>query len=259
MKWFVSEGSIVRRIWGKPDTILFVFAGAAAEFALNRSVDWLFFTGKLPADPLGRLFSTVAYARDIVFSSEDKANEVIRRIAHIHHGVEHARGGKIPPSAYRDVLYMLIDYSIRSWELLESRLSQYEKEEVFSVFLRVGQGMEIPDLPLTYTSWLDDRKTHMENGLVFSHFTGALFDQYKRHLGWTRYQILLAGQGVIVPDHVRNLLSLRRSVYFRVLLKVYGFFSLLGMGWFLKSLVLPKKYVSQVKALEAHRNPPSAV
>jgi hypothetical protein len=56
MKWFVSEGSIVREIWGKADTILFIFAGASAEFALNKSVDWLYFTGKLPADPLGRLF-----------------------------------------------------------------------------------------------------------------------------------------------------------------------------------------------------------
>ena len=42
---------------GKGDTILFIFAGAgAAEFALNKAVDWLYFTGKLPTDPLGRLF-----------------------------------------------------------------------------------------------------------------------------------------------------------------------------------------------------------
>ena len=56
MDWFVKEGSIVRVIWGKPDTILFIFAGASAEFALNKAVDWLFFTGKLPSDPIGRLF-----------------------------------------------------------------------------------------------------------------------------------------------------------------------------------------------------------
>ena len=61
--YFVPESSIVRTIWGKSDTILFIFAGSAAEFALNKAVDWLYYTGKLPADPLGRLFSTVAYAR----------------------------------------------------------------------------------------------------------------------------------------------------------------------------------------------------
>ncbi len=65
MRPFVDPGSIVRRIWGDADTILFAFAGSAAEFALNRAVDWLFHTGKLPADPLGRLFSTARFAKDI--------------------------------------------------------------------------------------------------------------------------------------------------------------------------------------------------
>ena len=49
---FVEDTSIVRDIWGKSDTILMVFAGASAEFALNKAVDWLYFTGKLPKDPL---------------------------------------------------------------------------------------------------------------------------------------------------------------------------------------------------------------
>jgi len=71
---YVKADSIVRRIWGKSDTILLIFAGAAAEFALNKAVDWLYFTGRLPSDPLGRLFSTVAYAREIIFSSTDNAN-----------------------------------------------------------------------------------------------------------------------------------------------------------------------------------------
>jgi hypothetical protein len=38
--------------------VLLVFAGSAAEFALNRAVDWLFFTGKVPSDPIGRLFGS---------------------------------------------------------------------------------------------------------------------------------------------------------------------------------------------------------
>ncbi|MBW3546505.1 MAG: DUF2236 domain-containing protein, partial [Bacteroidetes bacterium] len=68
MEYFVDKHSVVREIWGKGDTILFIFAGASAEFALNKAVDWLYFTGKLPADPLKRLFSTVSYAKAIVFS-----------------------------------------------------------------------------------------------------------------------------------------------------------------------------------------------
>ena len=34
MDYYVKEDSIVREIWGKADTILLIFAGSAAEFAL---------------------------------------------------------------------------------------------------------------------------------------------------------------------------------------------------------------------------------
>ena len=96
MKDFVPRSSVVRLIWGKSDTVLFIFAGAAAEFSLNKAVDWLYFTGRLPADPIGRLFSTVAYARQIIFSDEEKALAAIDRIRMIHTEVEHSRGSKIP-------------------------------------------------------------------------------------------------------------------------------------------------------------------
>src|ERR1700736_4799385 len=105
--WFVNEDSIVRQIWGKADTVLFIFAGAAAEFALNKAVDWLYFTGRLPADPLGRLFSTVTYAREIIFLDEEAALMALDKITAIHKGVEKSRGAQIPDWAYRDVLYML--------------------------------------------------------------------------------------------------------------------------------------------------------
>jgi len=84
MELFVTKDSVVRKIWGKGDTILFIFAGASAEFALNKAVDWLYFTGKLPADPLGRLFSTVSYARLIVFANKEDANKAIDRMSAIH-------------------------------------------------------------------------------------------------------------------------------------------------------------------------------
>src|SRR6059058_4168067 len=138
MEYFVAKKSIVRQIWGKSDTILFIFAGAAAEFALNKAVDWLYFTGRLPADPLGRLFSTVRYARAIVFSEKETAYKAIDKITAIHAGVEKARDAKIPDWAYRDVLFLLIHYSIASFELLERKLSEEEKEEVYQVFYRLG-------------------------------------------------------------------------------------------------------------------------
>src|SRR6476469_234801 len=141
MEYFVEHNSIVRKIWGNGDTILFIFAGASAEFALNKAVDWLYFTGRLPADPLKRLFSTVEYARKIVFAERASAERAIDSIAAIHGAVEAKRGMAIPDWAYRDVLFLLIDYSIRAFETLERPLTLPEREEVFDVFTRVGVRM----------------------------------------------------------------------------------------------------------------------
>src|SRR6187549_2634954 len=154
MQLFVEKNSVVRKIWGKSDTVLFIFAGASAEFALNKAVDWLYFTGKLPADPLGRLFSTVTYARKIVFSENEAALQAIDRITAIHSTVEKNRGSVIPDWAYRDVLFMLIHYSIASFELLERKLAHREKEDLYDVFYRMGQRMNLKDLPENYQDWL---------------------------------------------------------------------------------------------------------
>ena len=126
MEYFVDEKSVVRKIWGKGDTVLFIFAGSAAEFALNKAVDWLYFTGNLPADPLKRLFSTISYARQIVFSEKKAALTAIDKITAIHCAVESSRGATIPAWAYRDVLFMLIHYSIASLELMERKLTMDE-------------------------------------------------------------------------------------------------------------------------------------
>src|SRR5215210_7802000 len=136
---FVRPNSVVRRIWGESDTILLVFAGSAAEFALNRAADWLFFTGKLPGDPVGRVFSTARFATDIVFADEETARAALARIRAIHEAVERKRGGRIPDWAHRDVLYMLIDYSARAFEVLHRPLTHGEHEDLYDVFRRVGE------------------------------------------------------------------------------------------------------------------------
>ena len=126
MDFFVKPDSIVRKIWGKSDTVLFIFAGAAAEFALNKAVDWLYFTGKLPADPIGRLFSTVTYARMIVFSKTDDALKAIDKISSIHAAVEKNRGASIPDWAYRDVLFMLIHDLFATNSIFKTKLCHPE-------------------------------------------------------------------------------------------------------------------------------------
>ncbi len=252
VKFFVREDSIVRKIWGKADTVLFIFAGASAEFALNKSVDWLYFTGKIPADPIGRLFSTVSYARNIIFSDIHQALHTIDRMNSIHGAVEKSRGGKIPPHAFRDVLFMLIHYSIASFELLEHPLSTEEKEEVVNVFTRVGRRMEIEDLPSDYESWQKMYADHLSNNLERSKYTDDLYVQYKKHLGVFRYYILLNVQWMIASAKVKSLLRLKRMAFFSSVISFYKLCKTIKIDGFLKNMLLPDAYRSEIRNLDIY-------
>ncbi|GAB3906814.1 oxygenase MpaB family protein [Mucilaginibacter boryungensis] len=249
MATFVKQDSIVRSIWGKADTVLFIFAGSAAEFAVNKAVDWLYFTGKLPADPLGRLFSTVAYARQIIFSDYEDAIRAIDKITAIHQGVEQARGAQIPDWAYRDVLFMLIDYSIRSFELLERQLTIQEKAEVFDVFYRVGAQMNLTGLPASYLQWELMRAEHLHHDLVSSEFTIDLYRQYKKHLGSLRYFLLKQVQILVCPPLVKKLLKLGNIPIMWPALIGYKFLRWLKLENGLKNALLPEQYKAQIIAL----------
>jgi ER-bound oxygenase mpaB/B'/Rubber oxygenase, catalytic domain len=249
-EYFVDQYSIVRQIWGRSDTVLFIFAGAAAEFALNKSVDWLFFTGRLPADPIGRLFSTVSYARAIMFSDKQTALRTIDAMTHIHAEVETKRGTTIPDWAYRDVLFMLIDYSIRSFEVLERKLIHSEKNEVFLVFHRLGIRMKLTGLPTSYEEWQAMRQTHLVQNLQRSIYTQHLFKQYRKHLGAIRYYILVEVQTRIVPVHVRQLLGFRKLSFLGLLLAVYKLCRLIKLDDALKALILPARYSRGIREMD---------
>lgn len=248
MVYFVEKHSVVRQIWGKDDTILLIFAGAAAEFALNKAVDWLYFTGRLPADPLGRLFSTVSYARKIVFAGEAEALKTIDAITAVHTGVEKKRGMKIPQWAYRDVLYMLIDYSIRSFETLERTLSTTEKEEVFHTFHRVGNRMGLEALPATFEEWKHKRTESLKTNLQYSAYTADLFGSYKKHLGRLRYTMLLEAQALVVHKKVRELLEMRKQRFLKPLLGIYKVGKMLYLDRLFKAAILPVKYQKEIRA-----------
>jgi len=254
MQSFVEKNSIVRKIWGKSDTVLFIFAGAAAEFALNKAVDWLYFTGRLPADPLGRLFSTVRYARRIVFSSTGEANKAIDTMRQIHTAVEQNRGSSIPDWAYRDVLFMLIYYSISAYELLEKKLNDEEKEEVHNVFYRVGARMGLKELPQTYKEWLPVRETHLLNDLQKSNYTADLFKQYKKHLGAMRFKVLIEGQKLVVPNRVKELLQFSDFSLLTPVVPIYKVSRLMKMDWLLKNILLPSDYKDQINELDVEQD-----
>lgn len=247
---FVDRGSIVRTIWGNGDMVLLIFAGSAAEFALNRAVDWLFYTGKLPRDPFGRLFSTASYSQQIVFADRATAARTLERIRGAHGTVERQRGAKIPDWAHRDVLYMLIDYSERAHERLERPLNEAERRELYDVFYRVGTGLGISHLPLTYRDWREDRERHMRRDLVCSDGTAALYAQYRYHLGPWRYQLLRLVQAILAPDHVRGLLRLERAAWLRPLARCYPLLVRAGLRPMLQRLLIPSKLLSAVRALD---------
>ena len=251
MEYFVNEHSVVRKIWGRSDTILFIFAGASAEFALNKAVDWLYFTGRLPADPLGRLFSTVSYARAIVFSEKQSANRAIDAMTAIHAGVEGKRGTNIPDWAYRDVLFMLIDYSIRSFEVLERDLSRDEKQEVFDVFYRVGLRMKLMGLPGSFEEWKEMRQTHLHQDLQRSHYTDDLFSQYSKHLGVLHYKTLLEVQTRVIPPHVRQLLGFRKVSLLNPMIELYKLSRSLKLDWLVRALILPSRYKKELMTLDS--------
>ena len=247
---FVGRGSIVRRIWGDGDMVLLVFAGSAAEFALNRAVDWLFFTGKLPSDPIGRLFDTAGHAQQIVFADQATAARTLDGIRAAHEAVERQRGQSIPDWAHRDVLYMLIDYSERAHELLARPLTADERSELYEVFRRVGDGLRIPDLLPSYDTWTADRELHLRRDLTCSEGTELLYGQYRRQLGPWRHRLLLRIQAILAPEHVRGLLRLPSAEWLRPLLRLYPVLARAGLRPFIQRLLMPSRYLAAVRGID---------
>jgi hypothetical protein len=250
MKTFVADTSIVKKIWSTTDITLFIFAGASAEFALNKEVDWLYFTGKLPADPITRLFSTVQYAQYIIFKEEKEAIASIHQINAVHQNIESARGFKISDEGYQDVLYMLIYYSVAAFELLERKLTNEEKDEIVSTFAKIGDQMHIPDIPAGYISWKKRYDNQQTRRLLKSSYTEDLFKQYKKHLGAFRYFLLLDIQRMLVSGHVNKLLGLGRPRLAHLLMPVYRQIRKVGLHKRLILMMVPRKFISQVKAMD---------
>ena len=213
-------------------------------------MDWLYFTGRLPADPLGRLFSTVAYSQRIVFAGEEQALAAIDSITAIHKTVEQRRGAVIPATAYLDVLFLLIGYSISAYELLERPLKPEEKEEVFAVFNRVGERMGLVGLPANFPEWEERRTQYLNDNLEFSPFSRDLYKRYRQSLGWLRYRLLLQAQVLLVPEPVHRLLRLAAFPWLYPVVLVYRLCYLLHLDKGIKKVLLPPQYRAQIFGLD---------
>ena len=170
----------------------------------------------------------------------------------IHTAVEQNRGSTIPDWAYRDVLFMLIHYSIASYELLERTLSDAEKEEAYNVLHRIGIRMGLKDLPTTYVEWLPVREAHLMADLQKSKYTTDLFRQYKKHLCAMRYSILIEAQKLVVPERVMQLLDFSKFSLLTPAVPLYKWSRKIKMDWLIKKVLLPSAYKDQID--QAHRH-----
>jgi hypothetical protein len=104
---------------------------------LNPENHWLFYTGKLPSDPLRRFETTLRYQRKLFFTPQEAIPALARRIKDIHKDVEKSRSQeegavKISDQAYLQVFSMLIEYGILGFEYLHRRkMTQQEREAYF--------------------------------------------------------------------------------------------------------------------------------
>jgi uncharacterized protein (DUF2236 family) len=245
------SSTVTRRIWGSPDAILLFFAGGAAEFAAIKAVDWLFFTGRLPGAPVERFFETVRFAQSVFFGDPAEATDAIERINLIHRRVEEARGEEIPQWAYRDMLFILIDYGEQAHEVVFGPMTEAERASHFRVALSLGQAMHLSGLPTTYAEYRDQRHRQLLEDYARGPLTDELYASYRRALGPLRYRLLELVQASVLPDELRDVLRLEPHPLVDELLRYYRY--LPGDGNKLRPLhgvLLPGRFAKQLREME---------
>jgi hypothetical protein len=203
--------------------LLLIFAGGAAEFAVIKAVDWLFFTNALPQDPLGRFFATVRYAHPVFFGARARAAAAVSTVNRIHQQVEAARGDVIPGWAYRDVLFILIDYGERAHAVVYGPMPAAERQAHFDALLAVGQAMHLSDLPASYEEYRVQRHRQLLQDYAHSPLSERLNAAYRTALGPWRYWLLRQLQACLIPDELRPLTRLSPHWLMAALLRVYRY------------------------------------
>jgi hypothetical protein len=215
---FGSE--ITRAIWGDAENILLIYAGSAAEFALNPENHWLFYTGKLPSDPLRRFEGTLRYQRKLFFTPQEAVPALARQIKHMHSEVEKRRSQeqgeiKISSHAYLQVFSMLIEYGILGYEYLHCRkMPPPERETYFNDMRAIALMMEIRDFPEDYYEYLDRRTRMVVNELQCNVLTWELMEVYRKNLARVSYWGLLQFQARFIHPTLAGRLELRTNRIF---------------------------------------------
>jgi hypothetical protein len=222
---FGSE--ITRTIWGDADNILLIYVGSAAEFALNPENHWLFYTGKLPSDPLRRFERTLRYQRKLFFTPQEAMPALARHIKDIHRDVEKSRSQEEGPiqisdQAYLQVFSMLIEYGILGFEYLHRRkMTLQERETYFNDMQSIAVMMEIRDFPEDYRHYLTRRARMVVSELQCNAFTVELMDAYRKRLPAFSYWGLLQFQACFIHPILASRLSLKTNRFFEWAYRIY--------------------------------------
>lgn len=220
---------ITREIWGDPENVVLVYAGAAAEFALHPENHWLFYTGKLPSDPLGRLRDTLRYQQKLFFMPKDRVPLVAAQVRDLHRQVEQKRSSedglrRISDRAFLMVFSMLIEYGIRGYEYLNRReLSTIEKEDYFQDIRSIALLMEVKDFPADYSQYQAVRAQIVTRELQFNPHTRELLAAFRRALGPLGYWALGQFQAQFIDPLLARRLGLKTQPFFGLLYLVYPF------------------------------------
>lgn len=233
--------SIVRQIWSHPSCVLMIFAGSSAEFAVNPEAEWLFYTGRLPADPIGRFMGTIQYARRLIFApTEADYIAAVRQIRNLHTALERQREQLIPEGAYMDVLFMNIEYTMRASQLVfGGRLGNTDRSIIVQEFCRVGELMGL-SMPVDLAEYEAVRKAHLESFKV-TEWTPQLMRAFRQALGPVRFFVLRVVYGVVVDPRVLSILQIKRGWLSRLLGCWYPYFCRTPFEQWLRWLILPAR------------------
>jgi hypothetical protein len=162
----------------------------------------------------------------------------------------------IPDWAYRDVLFLLIDYGERAHEIIYGPLSPTDRQEHFEAFLAVGHAMHLSGLPTTYAEYQTQRHQQLLDDYAPSPLMERLCDSYRAAIGPWRYWLLRRIQANLLPTELLPVAGLRPNCLIGGILRCYRY--LPGEGskprW-LYNLLLPSNMSQQVHKLALNVRP----
>jgi uncharacterized protein (DUF2236 family) len=193
----------------------------------------------------------VRFAQRVFFGDPAGATDAIERINRIHRRVEKARGEEIPQWAYRDMLFILIDYGERAHEVVFGPMTEAERASHFGAALALGRAMRLGGLPSTYAGYRVQRHQQLLEDYARGPLTDELYASYRRALGPLRFRLLRLVQASVLPDELRDVLQLKPYPLVDELLQCYRFVP--GGGNKLRplhSVLLPGRFVRQLRKME---------